>query len=196
MKPLDAEKIDSIVKAVITSSDDEHESHFLLPGFFKTVTSKPSTENKEQEKTNDRTESSNPPSSHQEQPKSNENQTSTKSEQQASSSSTANEKPLSNTSQNEASQPSVATVSSNQPQQQRDAPRAIPPVAPQGLIQQEDEGIRRLLRYYRIDDGDIVEVSGGSSPRLVLVHPERPLPPYIQQNKQLLQRLQPGLFDP
>ena len=180
---------------MITSSDDEHESHFLLPGFFKTVTSKPDTENKKQEKTNDQTESPDAPSSRQEQSKSNENQTATKSEQQTSSSSKVNEKPLSNTSQSEANQPSTVTVSTNQ-QQQQNAPRAVPAVAPQGLIQQEDEGIRRLLRYYRIDDGDIVEVSGGSSPRLVLVHPERPLPPYIQQNKQLLQRLQPGLFDP
>lgn len=179
---MDAEKVDSIVKAVITSSDDEHESHFLLPGFFKTVTSKPSTESKEEEKTSDQDT----------QPKSNENQTSTKSEQPTSSSSIANDKPLENTSQSEASQPSVRTVSTNQSHQQN----AVPPVAPRALIQQEDEGIRRLLRYYRIDDGDIVEVSGGSAPRLVLVHPERPLPPYIQQNKQLLQRLQPGSFRP
>lgn len=61
------------------------------------------------------------------------------------------------------------------------------------MIQQEDENIRRLLRFYHIDDGDLVEVSGGSVQRVVLVHPERPLPPYIQQNKELLQKLQPGL---
>jgi hypothetical protein len=34
---LDANKINSIVRAVISSSDDGHNSHFLLPGFFKTI---------------------------------------------------------------------------------------------------------------------------------------------------------------
>jgi hypothetical protein len=38
---LDADKVNTIVRAVITSSDDEHNSHFLLPGFFKTITNKP-----------------------------------------------------------------------------------------------------------------------------------------------------------
>ncbi|CAF4305809.1 unnamed protein product, partial [Adineta steineri] len=39
-KPLDADKVNSIVRAVVTSSDDAHNSHFLLPGFFKTITNK------------------------------------------------------------------------------------------------------------------------------------------------------------
>jgi len=38
---LDADKVNTIVRAVITSSDDEHNSHFLVPGFFKTITNKP-----------------------------------------------------------------------------------------------------------------------------------------------------------
>ena len=71
-----------------------------------------------------------------------------------------------------------------QQQQQQNAPKAT--------LQQEDENIRRLLRYYRIDDGDLIEVAAGSPPRLVLVHPERPLPPYILQNKELVQKLQSG----
>lgn len=193
---MDAEKVDSIVKAVITSSDDEHESHFLLPGFFKTITSKQTTEKKEQETTNDQTQPSNTPASPPpEQPKVNENQTSTQSEQQTSLSSSAiNQKPSDTTSQSEANKSSTTAPSTNQQQQQQqNVPRAVPPVAPQGVLQQEDEGIRRLLRYYHIDDGDIVEVAGGSPPRLVLVHPERPLPPYIQHNKQLLEKLQAGL---
>jgi hypothetical protein len=37
---LDADKINSTVRAVISSSDDGHNSHFLLPGFFKTIANK------------------------------------------------------------------------------------------------------------------------------------------------------------
>ena len=32
--------MNSLVRAVITSSDDAHDSHFLLPGFFKTIAKK------------------------------------------------------------------------------------------------------------------------------------------------------------
>ncbi|CAF0991786.1 unnamed protein product, partial [Didymodactylos carnosus] len=39
-KPLDFERVLSIIKALITSSDDEHFSHFLLPGFFRQVMAK------------------------------------------------------------------------------------------------------------------------------------------------------------
>jgi hypothetical protein len=39
---LDADKINSIVRAAIISSDDGHDSHFLLPGFFKTIAAKTS----------------------------------------------------------------------------------------------------------------------------------------------------------
>ena len=56
---------------------------------------------------------------------------------------------------------------------------------------QEDESIRQLLRFYHIDDGDIIEVAAGSVQRLSLVHPERPLPAYIQENKELLQKIYP-----
>ncbi len=58
------------------------------------------------------------------------------------------------------------------------------------LIQQVDNNIRRLLHYYHMDDCDIVEVDDGPLHRIVLIHPERPLPLYIQQNKNLLQQLQ------
>ena len=34
---------------MITSSDDVHYSHFLLPGFFKTITTKPTEKDAQQE---------------------------------------------------------------------------------------------------------------------------------------------------
>jgi hypothetical protein len=64
------------------------------------------------------------------------------------------------------------------------------PEQQKALIQQLDNDIRQLLRFYHIDDSDLVEVDDGPVHRLVLVHPERPLPAYIQQNKQLIQQLQ------
>ena len=69
-------------------------------------------------------------------------------------------------------------------------------VPPQNSEQQKalgdrlDAEIRNLLRFYRIDDGDFVEVDDGSLKRLLLVHPERPLPTYIQQDKALFRQLQ------
>jgi type IV secretory pathway VirB10-like protein len=215
---------------VITSSDDEHESHFLIPGFFKTISNNshngkdneaPSpVQDKEQAEVSGQpaatsktspppppqsqqsnTPSSPPPpssSSSQEQQKPSEPPLSSQSQQQNGSSSppppsasTEEKKPesastalkqSSSTSQNDVSK------SSANPQQVASLPQSQ-----NAAIQQEDEGIRRILHYYHIDDGDIVEVAGGSLQRLVLVHPERPLPPYILQNKQLLQKLQLGL---
>jgi hypothetical protein len=38
---LDADRINSLVRAAVSSSDDGHNSHFLLPGFFKTLANKP-----------------------------------------------------------------------------------------------------------------------------------------------------------
>ncbi len=215
---------------MITSSDDEHESHFLIPGFFKTISNNshngkdneaPSpVQDKEQAEVSGQpaatsktspppppqsqqsnTPSSPPPpssSSSQEQQKPSEPPLSSQSQQQNGSSSppppsasTEEKKPesastalkqSSSTSQNDVSK------SSANPQQVASLPQSQ-----NAAIQQEDEGIRRILHYYHIDDGDIVEVAGGSLQRLVLVHPERPLPPYILQNKQLLQKLQLGL---
>jgi hypothetical protein len=66
-------------------------------------------------------------------------------------------------------------------------------VRPNRSFQQLDNDIRKLLQFYRIDDGDLVEVTDGSQKRLLLVHPERALPPYIQQDQSLLRRLQ-GLY--
>ncbi len=66
---------------------------------------------------------------------------------------------------------------------------ALSPQQQKAFIKQQDDNIRRLLSYYRIDDNDIVEVDDGPVHRLLLVHPERPLPPYIQQNQVLLQEL-------
>jgi hypothetical protein len=66
----------------------------------------------------------------------------------------------------------------------------LSPQQPKAFVQQLDNDIRRLLHFYHIDDSDLVEVDDGPVHRLVLVHPERPLPPYIQQNKNLLQQLQ------
>jgi hypothetical protein len=215
---------------VIISSDDEHESHFLIPGFFKTITDnshngkedKPSSpvQDKEQSEVSDKpsvtTQPSSPPPPPQsqqsntpsstEQQKPNEPPLSSQSQQQNGSSSsppppatasTEEKKPdssqsvikqSSSTSESEVSKPSTAVPLANQQQ------NALPSQLQKVTLQQEDESIRRLLRYYNIDDGDIVEVAGGSLQRLVLIHPERPLPPYIQQNKQLLQKLQPGLY--
>ena len=91
------------------------------------------------------------------------------------------------------------TATPSQPQQpssesQQPGGPSIQPVqlSPQQkiLIQKLDNDIRRLLHYYHIDDSDLVEVDDGPLHRIVLIHPERPLPPYIQQNKDLLQRLQ------
>ncbi|CAF0760260.1 unnamed protein product [Didymodactylos carnosus] len=54
-KPLDFERILCTIKALITSSDDEHYSHFLLPGFFKKVKSS----NAQNDKKSDNTENQN-----------------------------------------------------------------------------------------------------------------------------------------
>lgn len=222
---------------MITSSDDEHDSHFLLPGFFKTIVN-----NRNNEKDNNKnntpasplpdedisqisdksTPSSTPPrtptppspsrpiseasSFHSEQPN-------------VSSSPLLNErkKPSELSSspqlqqQNGTNSPSLlekkhdhSSLSQNQTNSisqdkitESPTPTSsttIPQPTSKAIIQQEDDNIRRLLRYYHIDDGDLFEVSDGSAQRLVLVHPERPLPPYIQHDKQLLQRLQPGLY--
>ncbi len=220
---------------MITSSDDENDSHFLLPGFFKTIASnknneknnknKPSSpvQEKEQSETNDKnsqkpsTPSPPPPTS-----------TPPSQPQQSNASSAPppqeQQKPKELLSSPPTQQQNVPTPPSlqekkldNPPKLQKQPnsnsqngvikPRTIPPSANQqqnvsppqiksknALIQQEDENIRYLLRYYHMDDGDIVEVAGGSIERIVLVHPERPLPLYIQQNKELLKRIQAGLF--
>jgi hypothetical protein len=57
-------------------------------------------------------------------------------------------------------------------------------------FQKLDNDVRRLLQYYHIDDSDLVEVVDGAVHHVVLLHPERPLPRYIQQDKKLLQQLQ------
>jgi hypothetical protein len=232
---------------VITSSDDEHESHFLIPGFFKTISNNshngkdneaPSpVQDKEQAEVSGQpaatsktspppppqsqqsnTPSSPPPpssSSSQEQQKPSEPPLSSQSQQQNGSSSppppsasTEEKKPESSSppappASTEEKKPESASTalkqSSSTSQNDVSKSSANPqqvaslPQSQNAAIQQEDEGIRRILHYYHIDDGDIVEVAGGSLQRLVLVHPERPLPPYILQNKQLLQKLQLGL---
>ncbi len=62
------------------------------------------------------------------------------------------------------------------------------------IIQKLDNEIRGLLHFYHIDDSDLIEVDDGPIHRLVLVHPERPLPRYIQENKQILQQLQSMIY--
>jgi len=57
-------------------------------------------------------------------------------------------------------------------------------------MQQLDNNIRRLLHFYHMDDCDVVEIDDGPVHRAVLIHPERPLPPYIQQDKKLLELIQ------
>jgi hypothetical protein len=222
---------------VITSSDDEHNSHFLLPGFFKTISDNKNNENDnknqspspvqdgEQTKIDDKSSqepniSSPPPPpststptpsqpqpsnaslspSPQEQQKSNEPPPSSSQSQQQNGPSSPilqGQKPANPTeSQNQSgfnSQNGVLTSPPPTPSSNQQQNLPPPPKPQKAVIQREDEGIRLLLRYYHIDDSDIVEVAGGSVQRLVLIHPERPLPPYILQNKQLLQKLQSGL---
>ena len=70
---------------------------------------------------------------------------------------------------------------------------AFAPLSPQqqkAFVQEQDKNVRNLLRFYHIDDGDLVEVDDGPAKRLVVVHPERPLPNYIQQNPALVRQLQ------
>ncbi|CAF5212470.1 unnamed protein product, partial [Rotaria magnacalcarata] len=66
----------------------------------------------------------------------------------------------------------------------------LPPEQQETLRQKLDIDVRRILQFYHIDDGDLVEVDDGPIHRLVLVHPERPLPAYIQRDKSLLEQLQ------
>ncbi len=223
---------------MITSSDDEHDSHFLLPGFFKTIAN---IRNHEKEKMNTSisplpdeelsqnsdksTPNSTPPRTPtppcREQPTSESSSSSCQLEQiNVSSLPLLNEqqKPSEPSpspilqQQNSSSSPSLLEIKtdnlppsqnqSSSTSQSKPIESPIPSISiiqqenippPKAVIQQEDDNIRNLLRYYRIDDGDLFEVSDGSAQRLVLVHPERPLPPYIQHDRQLLKRLHPGL---
>lgn len=209
------EKIEKTVQDVITSSDDEHPSHFLLPGFFKTITknrrsassgseSETSPETKEKK-------SSTPPS-----PKPAATPEREKSPSRPSSPSPVpSPKPTKTEEKPPSPSPSHSTPRSPSPPATpklqppapapTPAPRTISPKQttkehiaspmPQNTaatLREEDENIRNLLRFYHIDDGDIVEVASGSVQRVVLVHPERPLPAYIQQNKELLQKIYPN----
>ncbi|CAF1323129.1 unnamed protein product [Adineta ricciae] len=285
-KPLDADKIDSIVKAVITSSDDEHDSHFLLPGFFKTIASgrnhdkdiktKPQSPGPEEDlsETSEKSSSSSTSTSTttslsqaplpKSQPVSESSESSSTSAsapapppQQPSSpppkpslSPSFKEQPnpserhtaspyfLQKTSPPPPASTSLPSTSpprfSQQPQRQQTPSlsrspsqrqemhtpsshqlnrilqnstirssslnattpsRQIPPPSIQpkqpkiDVQQQEDENIRSLLRYYHIDDGDVFEVADGPLQRLVLIHPERPVPSYIQSDRNLLTKL-------
>ncbi|CAF1176267.1 unnamed protein product [Rotaria sp. Silwood1] len=195
-KPLDADKIESIVKAVITSSDVEHDSHFLLPGFFKVIASR---KDNVKEKTN---QSSSPvPDKDQSEVHDVSSSKSTSQTQQPTTSSSTQSQPTQKTSSTtvQAQNPSEpfsqnqvnngSTLDSLNIQQQNIYPSSET-LPPRVVIQNEDDNIRQLLRFYHIDDGDTVEVADGSVPRVVFVHPERPLPPYVQQNPQVYQNLQ------
>ncbi|CAF0836666.1 unnamed protein product [Adineta steineri] len=277
-KPLDADKIDSLVKAVITSSDDEHDSHFLLPGFFKTIANTRNNEKDNKPQTDssgpdeDISQTSEKSSSTSRAP----SQTSTSRSQTPilhSKSRTINESLASSISQaveqnlhsaslskeqqkpREQQPPPAATSSprftqqnnspsspsprfqqqpqqQQQQQQQKPSPLSIPneqkrdisspyqhintPISSNNIaqsptpslstsqrqnisstsprrqkidIQREDENIRNLLRYYHIDDGDVVEVADGNNQRIVLIHPDRPIPSYIQDERQSLQKI-------
>ena len=52
-----------------------------------------------------------------------------------------------------------------------------------------DNDLRGILKCYHIDDSEIVQIDEGPVHRLVVVHPERPLPTYIEQDKGLVQQL-------
>ena len=141
------------MRAVITSSDEGHPSHFLLPGFVKTIT------NRVEEK----------PATSESTPPTDQGQVADRGQ------------PGAHDNQTEAPTPSAeseqASVPLNSEQQK-------------ALGERLDNDIRNLLRFYRIDDGDFVEVADGPLKRFVIVHPERPLPAYIQQDKALLRQLQ------
>ncbi|CAF4098435.1 unnamed protein product, partial [Rotaria magnacalcarata] len=188
---LDADKVESIVKGVITSSDEEHNSHFLLPGFFKTLGN---NKNNEKEKPN-KSSSSVPDKEQSEVPDKSSTSTApaqqTKKPQESSSTSIKEQKPNSPSQSNCTSQNGTvksATENSSTTQQPQ---QCVPPSnIRKPTVRDQDESIRRLLHYYHIDDGDIVEVADGSAKRVVLLHPERPPPAYIQQNPDLLKNIQ------
>ncbi|CAF3149028.1 unnamed protein product [Rotaria socialis] len=188
---LDADKVESIVKGVITSSDEEHNSHFLLPGFFKILgnnknnekekTNKPSSPvaDKEQIEVPDKSSTSTSPSQQTEKP------------QESSSTPIKEQKPNSPSQSNCTSQNgTVKSATENSSTTQQPQQCAPPSNIQKPTVRDQDESIRRLLQYYHIDDGDIVEVADGSAKRVVLLHPERPLPTYIQKNPDLLKNIQ------
>lgn len=205
--PLNADKIESLVKAVLTSSDDDHISHFLLPGFYKLIAA---NKNKEEDKTSpssspvpnkDQPETSNKSARTPTPPPATSSSSSTLPQTQESSS-TSSKEPKTNTplsdqiNQNSTSQNgAIKSSPSGIPNNQQQTVQVPLETSTKTVIQTEDENIRRLLRFYHIDDGDFVEVAGGSVERVVLLHPERPLPPYIQQNPQLLEKLYTGLHN-
>ncbi|CAF1636252.1 unnamed protein product, partial [Adineta ricciae] len=239
-KPLDADKVNSIVRAVITSSDDVHNSRFLLPGFANTITTKPTEKDAKQETPaadKDTADKEAPKPSQPEQPSepkeapkpsSEPNAASTnqqKQQQQAGTPQTPSgsaktqqtptspqqpgkppspgapggtvRPPQSPTRPQQPQQPGRPSqpngVQSYQQQQQQLQPGArLTPQQQKDFIKLQDDNIRRLLSYYHLDDREVVEVDDGPAHRFLLVHPERPLPPYVQQNKQLLQQLQGG----
>lgn len=61
-------------------------------------------------------------------------------------------------------------------------------------VRQDDDGIRQLLKFYNIDDGDVVEVNDGPAKRVVTVHPERPVTRQNRQNQQIPNKIKTGLF--
>ena len=184
---------------MITSSDEEHDSHFLLPGFFKILGNNKNNEkektnkssspvpNKEQSEVPEKSSSSSTPTSPSQQ---------TEKPQESSSTSIKEQKPNSPSQSSATSHNGTiksASENSSTNQQQPQPQQCVPPSNIQKpTVRDQDESIRRLLHYYRIDDGDIVEVADGPAKRVVLLHPERPLPAYIQQNPELLKNIQRG----
>ncbi|CAF2156293.1 unnamed protein product [Rotaria magnacalcarata] len=290
-KPLDADKVNSVVKAVVTSSDDGHDSHFILPGFFKTIKNK-STEKDGKSSTPTPSEATSekqtpsptppPPTLTASQPQ----EPSVKPQQpgglqqggqqqggpqqggsqqggpqqggpqqggpqqggsqqggqqqggqrqggqqpggqqqggpQQGGSQQGGQQPGGQQQQQQGGvqqlvrpQQSNGTPSHHQqlvqrpPEQQQGGVEQLvrlyqsrgppshhqqlaqlPPEQQETLRQKLDIDVRRILQFYHIDDGDLVEVDDGPIHRLVLVHPERPLPAYIQRDKSLLEQLQ------
>ncbi|CAF1483949.1 unnamed protein product [Rotaria magnacalcarata] len=245
-KPLDADKVNSVVKAVVTSSDDGHDSHFILPGFFKTIKNK-STEKDGKSSTPTPSEATSekqtpsptppPPTLTASQPQ----EPSVKPQQPGglqqggqqqggpqqggpqqggpqqggSQQGGQQQQQQGGVQQLVRPQQSNGTPSHHQqlvqrpPEQQQGGVEQLvrlyqsrgppshhqqlaqlPPEQQETLRQKLDIDVRRILQFYHIDDGDLVEVDDGPIHRLVLVHPERPLPAYIQRDKSLLEQLQ------
>ncbi|CAF3564151.1 unnamed protein product [Rotaria socialis] len=235
-KPLDADKINSVVRAVVTSSDDGHDSHFILPGFFKTIKNKSTekdgtnpTPTPSEEISEKQTPSPTPPptliASQPQEPSVKPQQPGGPQQsgqqpggpqqggqqpggpqqgvvqqsvrpQQSGGSQQGGQQQKGGPQQQGGQQQQGALEQLVRPQQSGGPPSHHQQLAqlPSGqqkiLLQKLDTDVRRILQFYHIDDGDLVEVDDGPIHRLVLVHPERPLPSYIQHDKGLLAQLQ------
>ena len=187
-KPLDKDKVNSTVRAVITSSDDGHPSHFLLPGFFKTLANK-------SEKTDDKTKPSPTPSPVPQPTADSTSPTPQKEETKKDEIQPAKPTVPSPSGDKDLSEGSLSRTSTGGDTKLPSTNSQSHPTTQTSrlTIHQLDDQIRQLLLFYHIDDTDVVEVSDGPGKRIVLVHPERPVPAHLQQGNKGIQQLK-GVF--